>query len=63
MEAKKSNPVAKKVATVNLTPLTREQVEQKVREAAYYKWQAAGRPHGRDVEFWNAAEVEVHRED
>jgi hypothetical protein len=26
---------------------------------AYYKWLAAGRPQGRDLEFWVAAEREV----
>jgi len=29
--------------------------------AAYYKWLAAGRPLGRDLEFWVTAEQEVAR--
>lgn len=60
MESKKKigEPnVAKKVSVIKA--LTKEQIEQKVREVAYFKWQAAGRPNGRDVEFWKAAEVEV----
>ena len=34
---------------------------EKIREAAYYKWEAAGRPCGDGVEFWLAAEVEETR--
>lgn len=30
-----------------------------VRERAYYKWVNAGKPLGRDTEFWFAAEKEV----
>jgi hypothetical protein len=33
-------------------------VEQEVRKHAYYKWEAAGRPHGRSLEFWINAEKE-----
>ena len=29
-----------------------------IRTAAYYKWLAAGRPEGRHLEFWCAAEQE-----
>jgi hypothetical protein len=29
-----------------------------IREAAYFKWEAAGRPCGDGVEYWLAAEVE-----
>jgi hypothetical protein len=32
-----------------------------IAESAYYKWLDAGRPQGRDVEFWVAAEREVAR--
>jgi hypothetical protein len=67
MESKKkssSKPniknVAKKSATVKVA-LSKEQVDQKVRETAYYKWQNAGQPQGRDAEFWAAAEVEVRQ--
>jgi hypothetical protein len=34
---------------------------EKIREAAYYKWEAAGSPCGDGVEFWLAAEVEQTR--
>jgi hypothetical protein len=29
--------------------------EQKVRERAYHLWEADGRPHGRDAEYWERA--------
>ncbi len=29
--------------------------EQRVRERAYHLWEADGRPHGRDAEFWERA--------
>jgi len=32
--------------------------EQTIREAAYYKWDAAGRPEGRELDFWADAERE-----
>jgi hypothetical protein len=34
-------------------------VEQMVRERAYELWQEAGRPDGRDVEFWEEARRQV----
>jgi hypothetical protein len=32
---------------------------EKIREAAYQKWEAAGSPSGDGVEFWLAAEGEL----
>lgn len=29
--------------------------EQRVRERAYHLWEADGKPHGRDTEFWERA--------
>jgi Protein of unknown function (DUF2934) len=29
--------------------------EQRIRELAYRLWEQDGRPHGRDVEFWQRA--------
>jgi Protein of unknown function (DUF2934) len=29
--------------------------EQRIRELAYHLWEQDGRPHGRDVEFWQRA--------
>lgn len=29
--------------------------EQRVRERAYHMWEAEGKPHGRDVEYWERA--------
>lgn len=31
------------------------QREQRVRERAYLMWEADGKPHGRDVEYWERA--------
>jgi hypothetical protein len=30
--------------------------EQRIRERAYHLWEADGRPHGRDTEYWERAE-------
>ena len=32
---------------------------EKIREAAYFRWEAAGCPNGDGVEFWLAAEAEL----
>jgi hypothetical protein len=38
---------------VSATPLEHDaEREARVRECAYRLWEADGRPHGRDVEFW-----------
>jgi len=37
--------------------------EQRVRERAHRLWEEAGRPEGRDNEFWNRAELEIGIED
>ena len=29
--------------------------EKRIRDRAYHLWEAAGRPHGRDSEFWHEA--------
>lgn len=34
--------------------------EELIRLLAYQKWEQAGRPHGRDLEFWIAAEKEFY---
>lgn len=36
--------------------------EQQIRERAYELWDQAGRPHGRDEEFWQQARDEIERE-
>lgn len=33
--------------------------EHAIRERAYHIWEKAGRPHGRDVEFWERAKREI----
>ncbi|HUB13075.1 MAG TPA: DUF2934 domain-containing protein [Acetobacteraceae bacterium] len=37
--------------------------EQRVRERAYHLWEADGKPHGRDVEYWQRARELVAIED
>ena len=39
------------------------QREQRVRERAYHLWEADGKPHGRDVEYWQRARELVAIED
>lgn len=33
--------------------------QEKIKDLAYRLWQDAGSPHGRDQEFWYAAETQV----
>jgi hypothetical protein len=33
--------------------------EHRVRERAYHLWEADGKPHGRDVEYWERAREQV----
>jgi hypothetical protein len=37
--------------------------EERVRERAYLLWEADGRPHGRDVEYWERARELVGMEE
>ena len=36
--------------------------EDQIRNYAHLLWERAGKPEGRDVEFWHAAEVELDAE-
>jgi hypothetical protein len=36
--------------------------EDQIRYYAHLLWEKAGRPEGRDMEFWHAAEVELNAE-
>lgn len=36
--------------------------EEQIRNYAHLLWDKAGRPEGRDTEFWHAAEVELNAE-
>ncbi len=36
--------------------------EAQIRDYAHTLWEKAGRPEGRDLEFWHAAEVELNAE-
>jgi hypothetical protein len=37
--------------------------EHRVRERAYHLWEADGKPHGRDVEYWERARELVNTEE
>jgi hypothetical protein len=37
--------------------------EQRIRERAYHLWEADGKPHGRDVEFWERARALIAMEE
>ena len=37
--------------------------EERVRERAYHLWEADGKPHGRDVEYWQRARELVAMEE
>jgi hypothetical protein len=37
--------------------------EQRVRERAYHLWETEGKPHGRDVEYWERARELVGMEE
>jgi hypothetical protein len=36
--------------------------EQQIRNYAHLLWEKAGKPEGREEEFWHAAEVELNAE-
>ena len=36
--------------------------EQQIRDHADTLWERAGKPEGKDLEFWRAAEVELNTE-
>jgi Protein of unknown function (DUF2934). len=36
--------------------------DEQIRNYAHQLWETAGRPDGRDMEFWHAAEVELNAE-
>jgi len=37
--------------------------EQRIRERAYHLWAAEGKPHGRDVEYWERARALIGTEE
>ncbi|HLW66192.1 MAG TPA: DUF2934 domain-containing protein [Gemmataceae bacterium] len=43
------------------TPKTLPASEEDIRLAAYYKWEAAGRPAGDGRNFWAEAEMELRK--
>jgi hypothetical protein len=43
--------------------ITNPEREARVRERAYHLWEADGKPHGRDVEYWERARELVGMEE
>ena len=37
--------------------------EEQIKNYAHQLWEKAGKPQGRDTEFWHAAEAELNAED
>ena len=60
---RKQSPNAQEPMTDSLSPMRKrdedDDLETKIRTRAYQMWEDAGRPHGRDLEHWFAAESEV----
>jgi Protein of unknown function (DUF2934) len=49
---------------VNINPLENDpEREARIRARAYHLWEEDGRPHGRDVEFWERARALVGMEE
>jgi hypothetical protein len=44
-------------------PTEQEITEQEIRECAHRLWEQAGKPEGREDEFWHAAEQELRNAD
>ena len=61
MSSAKAAESKQDVSTDSPQRSTAPDCEKKIRDAAYYKWEAAGCPCGDGVEFWLAAEVEQTR--
>ncbi|MGL9621766.1 DUF2934 domain-containing protein [Bradyrhizobium sp. U531] len=40
-----------------------EPTDQDIRDRAHHLWEQAGKPEGREEEFWHAAEQELRNED
>jgi Protein of unknown function (DUF2934) len=47
--------------TIRCVPFVFDMDYQEIRKTAYFKWEAAGGPEGRDMEFWLRAETEYAR--
>ena len=49
--------------TDNPLNLHDEQLKRRIRETAYHLWEEDGRPHGRDLEYWERARELVGMEE
>ena len=47
---------------MNATRYSTTPTSDEIATRSRYLWKVAGRPEGRDLEFWLAAEIEVRRE-
>jgi len=53
---KKAPAKKNKKTEAALTPLTPEMLDQQIRVAAYYRWEANGKNEGTDIDDWYEAE-------
>lgn len=67
MPAKPSNPQKAQTAGIEKTPPGKRArtappgEEEKIRQLAYQKWEAAGKPDGDGLSYWLEAEQELSR--
>jgi hypothetical protein len=52
-----------RLSSHNPHPAADPEREHRVRERAYLMWESDGKPHGRDVEYWERARALVAMED
>jgi LysM repeat protein len=55
----KPKPKKRKTSKTFKAVVTKEELEGKVRDLAYFKWEAAGKPVGDGRDFWLQAEEEI----
>jgi len=53
--------VRKPVEPQQMTESHADGLEERIRELAYEKWEAAGRPAGDGTDFWVSAELEIRK--
>lgn len=61
VEAKPATPAAAPKAAAPAVVARREITSDNIASRAYLLWEQAGRPHGRDLEFWSQAEHQVQQ--
>jgi Protein of unknown function (DUF2934) len=63
IETKSDHSHRSKITMPDDQPADPNERENRIRERAYHLWEAAGRPQGRDQEYWEQAETQVTAED